>query len=373
MSAAAAILTDEDGERVLRLSGTWTLGAAVPSLAPLEESRTAGAFARLRVDGRGVEAWDTALLVYVTRVRGWCEGRGVALDAAGLPEGARRLLDLAQAAPSRGGAASRPTERGRLRAIGLAALRARAGAEDALAFLGDVTAGVLRLLAGRARFRPADLGLALQQCGPRALGIVSLISFLVGTILAFVGAIQLRVFGAEVYVANLVGAGMVVEMGALMTGIILAGRTGAAFAAQLGTMQVNEEIDALRTLGIPPIDHLVLPRVVALGLMTPLLVIYADVLGIVGGAVVGATMLDTAPQLFFRQAADTITLWMCAQGLIKGTTFGALVALAGCLRGMQCGRSASAVGEAATSAVVTSIVWIVVADAVWTCLFMEIG
>jgi phospholipid/cholesterol/gamma-HCH transport system permease protein len=188
-----------------------------------------------------------------------------------------------------------------------------------------------------------------------------------------VGAVQLKMFGAEVYVANLVGLGMVIEMGALMTGIILAGRTGASFAAQLGTMQVNEEIDALQTMGIPPIDYLVLPRMTALALMTPLLVAYADLLGILGGAAVGIFLLKIPATLFFNQTFSTMTLWHVAQGLIKGATFGVLVAFCGCWWGMKCGRSASAVGDAATSAVVTGLICIVVADAVWTMIFMVIG
>lgn len=240
-------------------------------------------------------------------------------------------------------------------------------------FLGEATISLGRFLTGRARFRQSDLWLNIQQCGPQALGIVTIISVLVGAILAFVGAVQLGMFGAEIYVSNLVGLAMVMEMGALMTGIILAGRTGAAFAAQLGTMQVNEEIDALKTLGIPPIDYLVLPRMIALAIMTPLLVIYADALGIIGGALVGVGLLDIPPQLFFTKTFELMTPWLCVQGLIKGSTYGILIALAGCLRGMQCGRSASGVGQATTSAVVTSIVLIVLADAIWTCIFMFTG
>jgi phospholipid/cholesterol/gamma-HCH transport system permease protein len=155
-----------------------------------------------------------------------------------------------------------------------------------------------------------------------------------------------------------------------MTGIILAGRTGASFAAQLGTMQVNEEIDALKTMGIPPMDYLVMPRIVALTLMTPLLVVYADFMGILGGAVIGVFGLGMSPAVYFHQTTEMMSLWFCVQGLIKGCTFGTLVAICGCMRGMSCGRSASAVGEAATSAVVTSIVAIVLADAVWTFIFM---
>jgi phospholipid/cholesterol/gamma-HCH transport system permease protein len=207
----------------------------------------------------------------------------------------------------------------------------------------------------------------------QALPIVSLISFLVGVILAYVGAIQLRTFGAQVYVADLVGIAMTREMGAMMAAIIMAGRTGAAFAAQLGTMQVNEEIDALQTLGIPPVEFLVLPRMLALALMMPLLCLYADLLGILGGAAVGLGMLDIGPTEYYLRTADAVHLNDAVAGLIKGSVFGGLVAVAGCLRGMQSGRSASAVGAAATSAVVTGIVSIIVFDAIMTVIFDILG
>jgi len=162
-------------------------------------------------------------------------------------------------------------------------------------------------------------------------------------------------------------------MGAMMTAIIMAGRTGAAFAAQLGTMQVNEEIDALRTLGISPIDFLVLPRMIALVLMLPLLCLYANLMGILGGAMVGVGMLDLSVVQYFNETRDAIRLTDFMAGLFKSGVFGILIALSGCLRGMQCGRSSSAVGLAATSAVVTGIVAIVVADAVLTVIYDLLG
>jgi phospholipid/cholesterol/gamma-HCH transport system permease protein len=226
---------------------------------------------------------------------------------------------------------------------------------------------------GRARLRAVDLWLIVQASGAQALPIVSLISFLVGLILAFVGATQLRPFGAQIYVANLVGLAMSREMGAMMTGIIMAGRTGAAFAAQLGTMVVNQEIDALITMGLNPVEFLVVPRMLALTLMVPLLCIYADLVGILGGAVVGVTMLHLGAAQYYQQTLSALQLLDFVAGLIKGTVFGILVALAGCLRGMQCGRSASAVGAAATSAVVTGIVWIIVSDAVLTVIYNVLG
>jgi phospholipid/cholesterol/gamma-HCH transport system permease protein len=238
-----------------------------------------------------------------------------------------------------------------------------------LAFLGEAVATLPRLARGAARFRRLDFFQILQECGVQALPIVSLISLLVGVILGYVGAIQLRQFGAQVYVADLVGIAMTREMGAMMAAIIMAGRTGAAFAAQLGTMQMNEEIDALQTLGIPAVEFLVLPRMLALALMMPLLCLYADLMGILGGAAIGLGLLDLGPTEYYHRTAEAVGLNDALAGLIKGSVFGVLVAIAGCLRGLQSGRSASAVGAAATSAVVTGIVSIIVFDTIMTVIF----
>jgi phospholipid/cholesterol/gamma-HCH transport system permease protein len=193
---------------------------------------------------------------------------------------------------------------------------------------------------------------------------VGMISFLTGLIFAFVGAIQLRQFGAGIYVANLVAVAMAREMGAIMTGIIMAGRTGAAFAAQIGSMKVSEEIDALRTLAISPMDFLVTPRLLALCLMMPLLVLYSDIIGILGGAFVGLTFLGLSWSQYWNQTIGAMGLIDITTGLIKGAIFGIIVAMAGCERGMKCGNNAAAVGNCATSAVVLGITWIVASDAI---------
>jgi phospholipid/cholesterol/gamma-HCH transport system permease protein len=213
----------------------------------------------------------------------------------------------------------------------------------------------------------------MQECGFLALPIVSLISLLVGMILGFLGAIQLRMFGAEIYVADLVGVGMVRMMSPIMTGIIMAGRTGAAFAAQLGAMQVNEEIDALETMGVPPMEFLVIPRMIALILMMPLLCVYADLMGILGGALVGVGMMNLSVTEYAVRTRDALSLTHFWIGIFQAAVFGALVALSGCLRGMQCGRSASAVGDATTSAVVTGIVAIITATAIITFVCNILG
>jgi phospholipid/cholesterol/gamma-HCH transport system permease protein len=242
-----------------------------------------------------------------------------------------------------------------------------------LAFLGEGVLALGALLRGRARFRMSDLLTVTQECGPRALGIVSLISFLIGLILGFVGAVQLQQFGASIFVANLVAIAMTREIACIMTAIVMAGRTGAAFAAQLGTMNTNQEIDALSTMGISPMEFLVLPRMLALILMMPLLTIYADLVGILGGAVVGVGMLGLGPVQYFEQTRDAVSLTSFFIGVSKSAVFGILVALVGCLRGMQSGRSAAAVGLAATSAVVTSIVLIIVIDGIFAVVLNVLG
>lgn len=354
----------------IELSGEFRLGQVAAELAFPPEQKLAGETVVL-LDA-GITAWDSSLLAAVTRIKAQLEKAGATADYSALPPGVVRMLDLALAIPEREGSRREQVTDPFFARIGKSFIASVDQFFVVMQFIGEAVLGLGRLFTGRARYRHADLWLVMEQCGPQALGIITTISLLVGAILAFVGSIQLKMFGAEIYVANLVGLGMVMEMGALMTGIILAGRTGASFAAQLGTMQVNEEIDALTTMGIPPMDYLVLPRMVALALMTPLLVIYSDVLGIIGGGVVGVLLLKMSPAVYFNQTIEMMTLWYCAQGLIKGSTFGVLIAFCGCFHGIQCGRSASAVGKAATTAVVSSIVAIVIADAVWTFLFMLI-
>jgi phospholipid/cholesterol/gamma-HCH transport system permease protein len=352
---------------VLVLSGAWMLTSdRVPVDAVVAQLASGARARRLAFDTRELGAWDSAFLLFLTRVIDACTKRRVEVIQSGLPLGAQRLLALA-AATTEHKAARKDEHRPRfLLRVGAAALELWRSALDMLAFVGECTAALGRLLAGKARFRRSDLWLTVQACSVQALPIVSLISVLVGVILAFVGAIQLRAFGAQIYVAGLVGIAMVRVMGAVMTGIIMAGRTGAAFAAQLGSMRVNEEIDAFETLGLRSIDFLVLPRLLALLVMMPLLCLYADLMGILGGFLVGVGMLDLGVMEYFNQTRASVKLADLAIGLAHGAVFGVLIAVAGCMRGMQSGRSASAVGDATTSAVVTSIVSIIGATAIIT-------
>jgi len=230
-----------------------------------------------------------------------------------------------------------------------------------------------RFLSGKATYQRADFWQYIQEAGAQAFPIVSLICFLIGMIFAFVGVMQLTLFGAGIYTADLVAVAMVREMSAIMTGIIMAGRTGAAYAAQIGTMKVNEEIDALTTLGMNPIDYLVTPRVFALIVMMPLLTVYGSLMGILGGTVVGLAMLDVSFLQYVSQTIGAVHLNSLFGGLFKSIVYGILVALAGCQQGMACGNSALAVGQSTTTAVVMGIVLIVVSASILTVIYINLG
>jgi phospholipid/cholesterol/gamma-HCH transport system permease protein len=360
---------------VVSMAGSWTLKNRCPSAEHVLKEVTSGSrVVRIAFDAASVTDWDSGFLIFLTRViRACSKDGGPEADMTGLPEGARKLLALAAAVPEKQGAGKGAGRGSFLSRIGEEAVDFLHSSREILAFIGEAFVAFTRFTAGKARFRGSDLLQVLEDCGIEALPIVSLISLLVGLILAFVGAVQLMLFGAQIYVANLVGIAMIRVMGAVMTGIIMAGRTGAAFAAQLGTMEVNEEIDAFKAMGISPMEFLVLPRILGLTLMMPLLCLYADLMGVLGGLIVGVGMLDLSVVEYYNQTKAAVGLTNLWIGLFQSMVFGVLVAVAGCLRGMQCGRSASAVGDAATSAVVTGIVSIIVATAVVTVACNVLG
>ncbi len=363
-----------EGDAILvSVGGDWSLGATEPNPEGYAQVLARQPEARLIITADDLGAWDTALIGFLARLIQTAEGQQREFDAAGMPEGVQGLLRLAFAVGERAGARKVAAREGPVVRLGKWALGAGDRAIGGLAFLGSATMAFGRLLRGRARYQGSELMLLIQETGANAFGIVSLISFLVGMILAFVGAVQLAQFGAGIYVANLVGLAMAREMGAMMTAIIMAGRTGAAFAAQLGTMRVNEEIDALSSMGIDPMEFLVVPRMLALMVMMPLLALYADALGILGGMVVGVGMLDLGMFEYLEQTRRSVSLAQINIGVVKAVVFGVLVAVAGCLRGMQCGNSSQAVGLAATSAVVTSIVLIIVTDGIFAVILNVLG
>ena len=363
-----------EGDLVIYISGDWRMEQQVPAVEAVDEQLTSGSkVSRVLLDTKELKSWDSGLLTFLTKVIACCSEKKILLDKAGLPQGVQRLLGLATAVPERKEARKEIKKEPFLSLVGTRAIEFYRSTIEMVSFIGEATITFTKFLVGKATFRRVDLFLLFQECGAQALPVVSLISILLGLILGFVGAIQLKMFGAQLFVADVVAIGMVRVMGAIMTGIIMAGRTGAAFAAQLGTMEVNEEIDALKTLGISPMEFLVLPRMIALIIMMPLLCVYSDLLGILGGLIVGVGMLDLGFIEYLNRTREALNLTTFGVGLFHSAVFGVLVALSGCLRGMQCERSASAVGYAATSAVVTSIVSIIVATAVITFVCQVLG
>lgn len=360
----------DDGQIVLEVSGPWKLAGGLPPLDDVEKALAGKPTPRLvRFDARDLDDWDSALLAFLNRVGDLAREAGLEVDASGLPDGVRRLLHLAEAVPEKEGARRKEKRDPLLARLGKTWLGFSNDVRAFVDFVGEVAIALGNLVRGNARVRGSDFLLFVQEAGAQALPIVTLISFLVGQILGFVGAVQLEKFGASIYVADLVGIAMVREMGAMMTAIVMAGRTGAAYAAQLGSMNATQETEALSTMGVSPVEFLVLPRMLALMAMMPLLCLYSDALGIAGGALVGVGMLDLAPMVYWQETTNAVGIDDLVGGIFKASVYGALVAIAGCLRGMQSGRSSAAVGEATTSAVVTSIVLVISACGLFSVIF----
>jgi phospholipid/cholesterol/gamma-HCH transport system permease protein len=357
---------ENDSTLVIGLSGRWSVESGLPPISEVEQRL--GGIRRIAFDTSGLESWDSGLLALLTKIMELARARHIDVDLSILSPGIRRLVELAEAVPERKDARRKDIDRPLLEDVGVATIKTVQGTRTTLAFLGELVLSYGRLFTFRARFRAWDMWLFIQEAGPKALPIVTLISFLSGVILAFVGAVQLRMFGGQIYIADLVAIGMTREMGALMTAVIMAGRTGASFAAQLGTMKVTQEIDAFKAMGFEPMDFLVLPRVTALTAMMPLLTLYADLVGMIGGAFIGIGMLDITFASYYVETTKAITITYVMVGLFKSVVYGSIIAFFGCLRGINTGNSSSAVGDATTSAVVSSIVFCVVANGIMAVL-----
>jgi len=315
--------------------------------------------------------YDSSLISLLVQVAKRCQADQIKLNPDGFPEGVRRLLKMALAVPERQ-THQAPEQELFFTRLGKAGLTLGAGMMELFTFIGVTAMSFGRLLRGKAVFRVSDTWLIIQRSGAEALPIVTLINFLIGVILGFVGGLELRNFGATIYMADLVGIAMVRELGCIMTAIIMSGRTGAAFAAEIGSMKVNQEVDALKTLGFSPMDFLVMPRMLALVLMMPLLTAYGNVMGMMGGGML-APLFGISFRQYYDRLIVAVDLENYAAGIFKAFLFGIIVAGAGCLRGMQSGNSASAVGQATTSAVVTAITAVIAVDALFAFLLGSPG
>lgn len=358
----------------LKLNGDWQIAGGFPAVdGVIAQLAIHTGLERITLDVSETLKWDSGLVSFLLQLSKECKHRNIRFAPEGLPPGVLKLFMLASSAMNGAIRPRKVTAESFFEMVGSKTMRIAAGMRALFDFLGEITLAFGRMVRGKACFRRDEFVYTLQRCGVDALLLVSLISVLVGMIFAFVGAIQLTMFGAQIYIAHIVGIAMVRVMGAVMAGILMAGRTGAAFAAELGIMQTNEEIDALKTLGVAPVDFLVIPRILALVIMLPLLTLYADMMGILGGMVVSAGMFGISPMEYWQHTLMAVTLNNLWVGLVNSLAFGVIVAIAGCYHGMKCERSAAGVGTATTSAVVSAITGIVIATAIITFICQIFG
>lgn len=348
------------------VSGDWLRTVERPGIPEFIAGHTPQADDRLEASELG--AWDSTLPIALLELVQAYQRAGLALDYRQLPEGLVKLLDLALGSPRTASAKKAQEELSFLHQAGYLGLRVSTALYNIANFVGELALALGRLCIFKSQMRLKDFREKVQICGPGALPIIGLISFLMGVILAFIGAIPLKWFQAEMYVASLVGIGMLRLMGPVMVGIVMAGRSSSAYAAELGTMQVNEELDAMHTLGIPVIDFLVMPRFTAMAVMMPLLGIFADVISVMGGLVVAVVYLNLSPVTYFNVLTETTRVNDLFVGIFTCVVLGILNGICGCYQGIHCGRDAEAVGHATTSAVISCIICIVIAVSLITVL-----
>lgn len=368
-------ISDRDG-LTLRLSGSVSLSGPHGSSIRqrLVETAANPRFRSLVVDLSRADRIDTSGAVLLALLKRTASLRQARFEISGARDPIRGFLSWVDldSLTEEGRTAPPAQALGRLASVGEHTLAFAENLRFFFSFVGAFFLAALRALLHPRSFRGRHMLASLEQGGVDALPIVTLIHFLVGLVLAFQASIQLRQFGANIFVADLVGLAQVREFGPLVTAVLLAGRSGSAFAAELGTMQVNEEIDALKTLGIDPVRFLVLPKTVALFLAMPLLTLYADLVGILGGLTVGVLGLDLSVQGYLLETRKALDLFDVFSGILKSLAFALIVAGVGCLRGLQTQGGAENVGRAATSAVVAGIFLIIVADAVFTVIFQYV-
>lgn len=369
-SAPYELTPERDGDTLrVRLRGRVEVEHAQRMLEDLIAAAGEGA-RKVTLDLGGVDYFDSSGGAVILGLREHLAGRGTELSLERLTPAIEGLMGLVddealQRTPQRKASPSKdlPTR------VGDATMNVFADMRQLIAFTGELMIGLRVAFTNPREIRWRETWQYMERAGVDGLPIVSLISFLMGLITAFQASVQLTQFGADVYVANLVGLSIVRELGPLMTAIIAAGRSGAAFAAEIGTMKVSEEIDALTTMGLDRTRFLVTPKVLALLFMLPCLTLYADFVGILGGMTVGVAGLGLPVQVYVRQTARAMTAWDIISGLIKSVAFAFLISGVGCLRGLQASTGAESVGRITTSAIVAGIFLIIVADAIFTVIF----
>lgn len=354
----------EHSTLTLIIGGNWTISSGLAGFDQvIKDAGSLRDVRELAFDASGLGAWDSSLVTFLFQAADYCEANNIALQIHTLPDNLKELLTLARAVPEKdtGGEEQKKPWLERI-----ADWSARVGDEGKAfaTFTGECALSLGRFVTFQTKMRWSDLWVQVETTGPSALGIVTLISFLIGLIIAFLGAVVLEPLGGSSFSPQLVGFAIVRELGALMTGIIIAGRTGAAYAAEIGTMKVSEELDALQTMGLSTMDFIVLPRLLALFFMMPILTIYADFVGVLSGMITSIALMDITPTQFIETLVGALKVKHFAIGVFKGTVYGGVIAISGCMRGMQSGSSAGAVGVATTSAVVTGITLVIVSTAI---------
>ncbi len=369
MSNAAQIsITPANTTISINFSGVWSISKVQPNASAIFDVLKQPQVKNIELTADKLDNFDSSLIALVVRITKHAKKHKQNIDNKALPAEIIKLLAMALTVPAQEEATRTHVRENFLARVGSAFLNLPKAVKNATSFVGEVALSFMRLISGKSDMRFRDFMAAIQECGAEALPIISITSLLFGLILAFVGAVQLTQFGAQIYVAGLVGIGMLRVMGAVMVGVVMSGRMGAAYAALIGTMQVNEEVDSLTTFGISPIDFLVMPRMLALCIMTPLLTLYADAMGVIGGFLVGTLMLGLSSEEYINATINMVAFKHVIIGLVYGTSFGIIVALTGCYQGIRCGRSAAAVGMSTTAAVVNAIVGIIIATAIITII-----
>lgn len=341
---------------LLKLSGYWCIQCHLPNL-----NKVSAAIAQhpetlqLQVNTEELVDYDSGLVIWLLKLEQLCHSHKISLDNQKLPDGVQRLISLSKEVPPRG-YIHVPEDTTLLGRTGQATVHIWRRTWELIDLTGAAIIGSARFIMGRSIFMKRDILLLIQDNGPDAILIVSALAFMMGFTLALIAEVQLSKFGTEIYIADFEVVGVLRDIGAMMTGIIMAGRTCAAYAAEIGSMKTDGEFDSLHALGISGVDFLVMPRIIATVLMMPLLLIYADVIANFGGLLFCTLFLDITYLEYITQARNAFEITDFFIGIGKGFLFGYLIAIAGCLRGLQCGRTAAAVGNAAMSAVVLGLV-----------------
>ncbi len=356
----------------LRMTGDWIAQAGSLPAFPADRLGTIPPGQGFAISMDGVGNWDAGLIVFLWDAKRAAAAAKIAVDWSQLPDAAQKLLLLL---PDRVDAPDKAMHYrfAPFNAIGGYTIGAVTELGAVAELLGTALLGLVSALRGRARVRAEDVLANIRDAGPSALIIVSIVNFLVGAILAFVGAAQLKKFAAGIYVANLVGLAMVREMSAVMTAIVMAGRTGGAYAARIATMEGGEEIDALKVIGIPVSDYILLPSILALILTMPFLYLYGCLVGVVGGLIVSIGMLNISVAGYLHQTVGAVSLGQFVFGFVKSIAFAILIATTSCRIGLKAGRSAADVGNAATQAVVIGIVGVIALDALFAVIADAVG